>query len=196
MANIENLRFRLNELNNSLLNYSTRMNILHLELNSNQLSPQDSQRYLEEYREAELTVAFLEEEGLVLRDQIRQYEDEHQDDDDYYEDDDDDDNDYDDYPVPLSREQLNDQTLQGDVEQFNEQTNYSQSILCRVCFENIKDIRLNCGHMLCKVCARILRQRHSPCPICRVPTTSYDKIFYNKYLKYKTKYLQLKNKIN
>ena len=187
MANIENLRFRLNELNNSLLNYSTRMNILNFELNSNQLSPQDSQRYLEEYRETELTVAFLEEEILVLRDQIRQYDDY---DEDYDEDDDDDQDDY------LSREQLNDQTLQGNVDQFNEQTNYSPLLLCPVCLENIKDIRLNCGHMLCKVCATILRQSNRPCPTCRIPTTSYDKVFYNKYLKYKTKYLQLKNKIN
>ena len=195
MANIENLRFRLNELNNSLLNYSTRMNILSLELNRNQLSPQDNQRYLEEYREAEMTVAFIEEEILVLRDQIRQYEDEHQEDE-YYDDDDDDYDDYDDDPVPLTREQLNAQTLQSDVNQFNEQANYSELLKCPVCLENIKDIRLNCGHMLCTVCARILRQNNRPCPICRVPTTSYDKVFYNKYLKYKTKYLQLKNKIN
>jgi hypothetical protein len=59
---------------------------------------------------------------------------------------------------------------------------------CPICMVHIKDIRLNCGHMLCNMCA----QQVTECPICRNPVTQKERVFYNKYLKYKQKYLQLK----
>jgi hypothetical protein len=59
---------------------------------------------------------------------------------------------------------------------------------CPICMEHIKDFRLNCGHMLCNMCA----QNVTECPTCMEHITQRDRVYYNKYLKYKQKYLQLK----
>jgi hypothetical protein len=66
---------------------------------------------------------------------------------------------------------------------------------CPICLTNIKDIRYSpCGHMSCKSCARrFINENINKCPHCQKNITSYDKVYYSKYLKYKTKYLQLKN---
>jgi hypothetical protein len=75
---------------------------------------------------------------------------------------------------------------------------YMEKLKCPICYVNIKDVALNCGHMLCKTCARILyidrgmRQCHE----CRVVVTDINKVFLSKYLKYKTKYFQLMKSIN
>ena len=64
---------------------------------------------------------------------------------------------------------------------------------------NIKDIRLNCGHLMCCNCAeryKILPLSQKKCPICREEIRDEDMklIYYNKYLLYKAKYFALKNK--
>jgi hypothetical protein len=68
-------------------------------------------------------------------------------------------------------------------------------IRCPVCLDKIKDVRLNCGHLVCRECARRLKQSTGTCPECRQPITKTEIVYYNKYLKYKNKYLELKNKI-
>jgi hypothetical protein len=73
---------------------------------------------------------------------------------------------------------------------------YKHMIKCPVCIGNIKDVRLSpCGHMMCKSCMKdYMTRRDTECPICKKQFTSFDKVYYNKYLKYKNKYLQLKTK--
>jgi hypothetical protein len=70
----------------------------------------------------------------------------------------------------------------------------SNMIKCPVCLGKIKDVRLNCGHLICRECARTIRSSDATCPQCRAPITNMDRIYYNKYLKYKMKYFALKNK--
>ena len=76
------------------------------------------------------------------------------------------------------------------LEPIDDAKNYLDYVKCGVCTLNIKNIRLNCGHMICSTCAYDHRLRN--CPLCRKPITNRDEVYYNKYLKYKTKYLQLK----
>jgi hypothetical protein len=78
---------------------------------------------------------------------------------------------------------------------IDDNVNVSVEMLrCPICFVNVKDIKLTCGHMLCKYCANNYRTRNiTTCPLCRQDITSMDKVYYKKYLKYKNKYLQLKN---
>ena len=59
---------------------------------------------------------------------------------------------------------------------------------CPICLDNEKKVRLNCGHMLCEICS----DRVDKCSECREPITTRHTVFYNKYLKYKNKYLVLK----
>ena len=70
---------------------------------------------------------------------------------------------------------------------------YKEMLKCPVCIENIKDIRLSpCGHMMCKLCVKgYVSRGEIQCPVCRKLFTSFDKVYYGKYLKYKMKYLQL-----
>jgi len=65
---------------------------------------------------------------------------------------------------------------------------------CPVCMNNVKSIRFSpCGHMACKRCIREMRSRGDyQCPVCRDQYNSVDRVYFNKYLKYKNKYLQLK----
>jgi hypothetical protein len=67
-------------------------------------------------------------------------------------------------------------------------------ITCPVCLYKIKDVRLNCGHLVCRDCSRGLKQSTGICPVCRQPITTTELVYYNKYLKYKSKYFALKNK--
>jgi len=63
-------------------------------------------------------------------------------------------------------------------------------IKCPICLENERNIVLNCGHTICSVCAGDSRLIN--CPECRKPITQRIKMYFNKYLKYKTKYMQLR----
>ena len=61
---------------------------------------------------------------------------------------------------------------------------------CTICMENKKNVVfLPCGHMCtCAQCAPQVDR----CPLCRENIVSKHNVFYQKYLKYKKKYLQLK----
>ena len=77
---------------------------------------------------------------------------------------------------------------------------FIRRMTCPICLVREKNTVLNCGHLLCAEDTEALRATPNPlCPICRVPITSAQKIFYGgyrqKYLKYKAKYLELKNSL-
>ena len=64
--------------------------------------------------------------------------------------------------------------------------------ICVVCNIREANTRLNCGHLLCSICTETL----TTCPLCRAPITSFLIGGYRqKYLKYKAKYLELKNSL-
>jgi alpha-tubulin suppressor-like RCC1 family protein len=82
---------------------------------------------------------------------------------------------------------------------------YKDSLLsrltCPVCMTHEKNASLKCGHLLCIDCADKIMRTSGLCPICREESSGYQKIFYGgnnyykKYIKYKTKYLKLKNNL-
>ena len=64
-----------------------------------------------------------------------------------------------------------------------------EDLVCCICYENqINTVLMGCGHMLCSTCAVKVRE----CPKCRKKIVSRHNIFFNKYLKYKQKYIKLK----
>ena len=97
--------------------------------------------------------------------------------------------------------------IQGAIDLFTGQVNnidvdnitddvVRKLIECIRCHNNVRDIKLNCGHQVCRRCLRELMKQSNPrCPICNSPLyiKGIDRV-YKKYLKYKNKYLQLKNK--
>jgi hypothetical protein len=68
-------------------------------------------------------------------------------------------------------------------------------ITCKVCYSNEIDTVLNCGHMFCGRCVEIILQGDNTCPICRIHIESRVKTFFNKYMKYKNKFLNLRKQI-
>ncbi len=90
--------------------------------------------------------------------------------------------------------------LNGEDEELDSKNldDYKEMMKCSICLTNIKDVRLSpCDHMFCKTCVRALINREETrCPICRVTFNSVNKMYNSKYLKYKIKYLTLKNKNN
>ena len=73
-------------------------------------------------------------------------------------------------------------------------------LTCPICYERERNTVLNCGHLFCAEDTTLIRARPDPkCPLCQTPITSAQKIFYGgyrqKYLKYKAKYLELKNNL-
>jgi hypothetical protein len=73
---------------------------------------------------------------------------------------------------------------------FNEQI-INQST-CPICISRVVNIRIDCGHLFCSNCVLNIDE----CPLCKREIKHLDKIYLKKYLKYRTKYLLLKNKIN
>ena len=78
------------------------------------------------------------------------------------------------------------------------------TLRCPVCFENEIKIIYRCGHGVCFRCDdRISKSVDlNKCPNCRGPTIDSRRLYLsdgasanNKYLKYKTKYLQLKKQL-
>lgn len=63
---------------------------------------------------------------------------------------------------------------------------------CPKCLKYDSTIILNCGHELCLDCAIGI----TDCPFCKFPITKKQPIYYEKYLKYKQKYLELKKSRN
>ncbi len=71
---------------------------------------------------------------------------------------------------------------------------YQERLTCPVCYINeVNTALLPCGHLLCSSCAQRIQNYNKRCPKCQQLFTHINKIFYQKYLKYKNKYLQLKN---
>ena len=73
---------------------------------------------------------------------------------------------------------------------------YEEMMECPICNEHIRNIRIvPCGHTICIECAqRIITETsgRKRCPVCNSDRGGFKKAFYAKYLKYKTKYLELK----
>ena len=81
--------------------------------------------------------------------------------------------------------------------------------LCEICYENPVNRVMPCGHPICFVCfnqlppsgaGTELDPRVRRCPTCRAPAPHANPLFLNggykkKYLKYKEKYIQLKNQL-
>jgi hypothetical protein len=77
---------------------------------------------------------------------------------------------------------------------------YSRRLNCIICKGNeVNTVLIPCGHLFCSTCIQTYintenAQRRKPlCPICRQEFRSMHNIYYQKYLKYKNKYLQIKN---
>jgi len=73
-------------------------------------------------------------------------------------------------------------------------------LTCPICYERERNTVLNCGHLFCAEDITLIRARPDPkCPLCQTSITSAQRIFYGgyrqKYLKYKAKYLELKNNL-
>jgi Leucine-rich repeat (LRR) protein len=78
--------------------------------------------------------------------------------------------------------------------------------LCEICMDQQVNCVLPCGHPLCLDCYNDLRPSHAEgqpdlirCPTCRRPAPEQWPLFLGgykkKYLKYKEKYIQLKNQL-
>ncbi len=65
-------------------------------------------------------------------------------------------------------------------------------IICGICQQYLADIQFNCGHVSCRNCYTNLINCHR-CGERIITTTPF---YQNKYLKYKQKYLLLKNRYN
>ena len=92
-------------------------------------------------------------------------------------------------------QEIKNRELIGESEQVQEGKNYSELLKCPICHSNIKDIKLSCGHMVCKKCSiDVIKVLKMKCPLCRTISTELNEVKYkNKYLKYKMKYFNLKN---
>jgi hypothetical protein len=92
-------------------------------------------------------------------------------------------------------EEIKNKELIGETEQAHEDKDYSELLKCPICHSNIKDVKLSCGHMVCKTCSiDVIKVLKMKCPLCRAISTELKEVKYkNKYLKYKMKYFQLKN---
>ncbi len=71
---------------------------------------------------------------------------------------------------------------------------------CIICLENEKNTSLiPCGHVFCNICTENLIKTQSTCPYCRSVINGSLKVFlggyYDKYMKYKNKYLKLKKSL-
>ena len=67
---------------------------------------------------------------------------------------------------------------------------------CGVCLDRLNNVTLRCGHMMCHICYDRLVQRNMTCPGCRGPLNGKIDLYYKKYLKYKSKYINTLKLIN
>jgi hypothetical protein len=75
----------------------------------------------------------------------------------------------------------------------------AENMKCPVCKSNISNLVFECGHFICSECYTTMVQvgHNNNCPQCRkssVPRPIFMNEFQKKYIKYKQKYFQLKNK--
>ncbi len=86
----------------------------------------------------------------------------------------------------------------GEDEDIDSKTldEYKEMMQCPICKTNIKNVEINpCKHLMCKGCANLYRaQGINKCPVCNGRITNFEKVYLGKYMKYKIKYFQLKNK--
>jgi hypothetical protein len=79
-------------------------------------------------------------------------------------------------------------------EDEQELTRFNEEIInqstCSICLVKVVNTKIDCGHLFCVTCVINLTE----CPLCRKPIESISKIFLKKYLKYKNKYMLLKEK--
>jgi hypothetical protein len=98
-------------------------------------------------------------------------------------------------------------TPQKDIDELNQKEQaklgvlYSNRLNCLICKENeVNTVLIPCGHLFCSRCIQenkqiqIAKNVTPTCPECNQTFTSMHNIYYQKYLKYKNKYLQLKTK--
>jgi len=95
--------------------------------------------------------------------------------------------------TPLLSRETYSADVNGTITYAENAERFIKRLECPICHENERKVRLNCGHMLCNMCSS--DSRVDKCPVCRAPITTRDRVYYNKYLKYKNKYLALKNKL-
>ena len=68
----------------------------------------------------------------------------------------------------------------GFVQSFYDQIRQgepSAEVVCPVCLEGLPETALGCGHALCERCLRIIFYRDMPCPICRLPISTWIRLF-------------------
>lgn len=74
----------------------------------------------------------------------------------------------------------------------------AENMKCPVCKSNISNLVFECGHFICSECHNVMiGMGDNNCPMCRrssVPRPVFMNEFQKKYIKYKQKYFQLKNK--
>ena len=102
---------------------------------------------------------------------------------------------------------LREPTEQPNIDELDQEgkaklgVSYSKRLNCSICqFNEVNTVLIPCGHLFCSACIQRYKQKQidekkTPfCPQCRNEYTSMHNIFFQKYLKYKNKYLQLKTK--
>ena len=67
---------------------------------------------------------------------------------------------------------------------------------CPSCRTRAANTELKCGHKVCDICKDTLISENGNCPRCGIPVDDSDDELHKKYLKYKSKYLQLKNTLS
>ncbi len=94
-------------------------------------------------------------------------------------------------PVPIP--DINKLTLEEKLKLLQ---SYIDRFACGICKTNEANTTLiPCGHIFCSECIQNAQKARPDCPICREVSININNLFLTKYLKYKNKYLKLKNVI-
>uniref|UniRef100_A0A6C0HVC0 RING-type domain-containing protein n=1 Tax=viral metagenome TaxID=1070528 RepID=A0A6C0HVC0_9ZZZZ len=99
-------------------------------------------------------------------------------------------------------------TLQQNIHELDQErqakigVSYSERLNCVLCLNNeVNTVLIPCGHLFCSRCIQTYKEREiakrvtPKCPQCRTEFKGMHNIYYQKYLKYKNKYLALKRDI-
>ena len=73
-------------------------------------------------------------------------------------------------------------------------TRFITRLKCYCGTNYVNMVLIPCGHLVCSTCAKKIQLNNSWCSKCSNLITNINDIYYQKYLKYKNKYLSLKNK--
>jgi hypothetical protein len=89
---------------------------------------------------------------------------------------------------------LSPDTYKGRREALDFAAEMHEKLKCPVCtIHKVDRVLIPCGHFICSFCLPQLTIKK--CPMCQTPYSSAISVTLMKYLKYKNKYLQLKNKV-